>query len=50
MSGATNGSRPGWRDGLRESATFDRATIHEIQRAAREGGEELVKAEDRHIA
>ncbi|HET7120447.1 MAG TPA: FMN-binding glutamate synthase family protein [Solirubrobacterales bacterium] len=29
--------RPGWRDGLRESATFDRATIHEIQRAAREG-------------
>jgi glutamate synthase domain-containing protein 2 len=28
---------PGWRDGLRESATFDRATIHEIQRAAREG-------------
>ncbi|HEY2053746.1 MAG TPA: FMN-binding glutamate synthase family protein, partial [Solirubrobacterales bacterium] len=34
----TNGMpRPGWRDGLRESATFDRATIHEIQRAAREG-------------
>ncbi|MFN8215274.1 MAG: FMN-binding glutamate synthase family protein [Solirubrobacterales bacterium] len=30
-------SRPGWRDGLRESATFDLATIHEIQRAAREG-------------
>jgi len=30
-------ARPGWRDGLRESATFDRATIHEIQRAAREG-------------
>jgi glutamate synthase domain-containing protein 2 len=27
----------GWRAGLRESATFDRATIHEIQRAAREG-------------
>lgn len=33
-----NGRPPvGWRDGLRESATFDRATIHEIQRAAREG-------------
>jgi methylamine---glutamate N-methyltransferase subunit C len=29
--------RAGWRDGLRESATFDRAAIHEIQRAAREG-------------
>ncbi len=29
--------RAGWRDGLRESATFDRATIHEIRRAAREG-------------
>jgi glutamate synthase domain-containing protein 2 len=27
----------GWRPGLRESATFDRNVIHEIQRAAREG-------------
>jgi len=27
----------GWRPGLRESATFDRDVIHEIQRAAREG-------------
>src|SRR5208282_5121094 len=27
----------GWHPGLRESATFDRDTIHEIQRAAREG-------------
>ena len=27
----------GWRPGLRESATFDRDTIAEIQRAAREG-------------
>ncbi|MGH2937842.1 MAG: FMN-binding glutamate synthase family protein [Solirubrobacterales bacterium] len=36
MSGE-DGNRPGWREGLRESATFDRATIHEIQRAAREG-------------
>jgi glutamate synthase domain-containing protein 2 len=32
-----DGQRAGWRDGLRESATFDRATIHEIRRAAREG-------------
>lgn len=33
-----NGDRPhGWHPGLRESATFDRATIHEIQRAARTG-------------
>ncbi len=32
-----NGNRPGWREGLRESATFDRATLHEIRRAAREG-------------
>ena len=30
-------SGPGWHPGLRESATFDRNTIHEIQRAAREG-------------
>ena len=35
---AENGTpAPDWRSGLRESATFDRATIHEIQRAAREG-------------
>jgi glutamate synthase domain-containing protein 2 len=42
---ATNGSPPqigatladGWHPGLRESATFDRGTIAEIQRAAREG-------------
>src|SRR5580698_1046541 len=37
---ATNGSsrpRDGWHPGLRESATFDRDTIAEIQRAAREG-------------
>src|SRR5246127_4925284 len=37
---ATNGARPamrGWHPGLRESATFDRNTIAEIQRAAREG-------------
>jgi hypothetical protein len=27
----------GWHPGLRESATFDRNVIHEIQRAAREG-------------
>src|ERR687884_62040 len=27
----------GWHPGLRESATFDRNAIHEIQRAAREG-------------
>ena len=33
MSGSVNG----WRPGLRESATFDRDTIAEIQRAAREG-------------
>jgi glutamate synthase domain-containing protein 2 len=31
------GSRPALPGGLRESATFDRKTIHEIQRAAREG-------------
>jgi glutamate synthase domain-containing protein 2 len=37
MALETGERRPGWRDGLRESATFDRATIHEIQRAAREG-------------
>ncbi len=30
-------TRPGWRPRLRESATFDRDAIHEIQRAAREG-------------
>src|ERR687896_479771 len=30
-------SRRGWRPGLRESALFDRNTIAEIQRAAREG-------------
>jgi glutamate synthase domain-containing protein 2 len=36
--GNDEGNRPaGWRDGLRESATFDRATIYEIQRAARAG-------------
>src|SRR3954464_14515211 len=29
--------QPGWHPGLRESATFDRNAIHEIQRAAREG-------------
>ncbi len=42
---ATNGASPqaattladGWHPGLRESATFDRAAIAEIQRAAREG-------------
>src|SRR6201991_1997750 len=37
---ATNGAHPamrGWHPGLRESATFDRHTIAEIQRAAREG-------------
>src|SRR3954454_24956421 len=28
---------PGWHPGLRESATFDRNAIAEIQRAAREG-------------
>jgi glutamate synthase domain-containing protein 2 len=33
MGGASNG----WHPGLRESATFDRNVIHEIQRAAREG-------------
>jgi glutamate synthase domain-containing protein 2 len=32
-----NENQPGWRPGLRESATFDRDTIAEIQRAAREG-------------
>jgi glutamate synthase domain-containing protein 2 len=33
-----NGNTPtGWHPGLRESATFDRNTIAEIQRAAREG-------------
>jgi methylamine---glutamate N-methyltransferase subunit C len=37
MAGETGTPRAGWRDGLRESATFDRATIHEIRRAAREG-------------
>jgi methylamine---glutamate N-methyltransferase subunit C len=38
MTHDSNGKPPvGWRDGLRESATFDRATIHEIRRAAREG-------------
>ncbi|HWF36804.1 MAG TPA: hypothetical protein VG295_15600, partial [Solirubrobacteraceae bacterium] len=30
-------SENGWHPGLRESATFDRGTIAEIQRAAREG-------------
>src|ERR1700754_3449325 len=37
---ATNGAHPamrGWHPGLRESATFDRNAIAEIQRAAREG-------------
>ena len=39
MSTSTNGSRVGggWHPGLRESATFDRNVIAEIQRAAREG-------------
>src|SRR5436305_6751006 len=44
MSGATKVSTVssgsavnGWHPGLRESATFDRNAIHEIQRAAREG-------------
>jgi glutamate synthase domain-containing protein 2 len=40
MSPVSNGSGPvarGWHPGLRESATFDRDTIAEIQRAAREG-------------
>src|SRR6201985_2777189 len=32
-----NGNGYGWHPGLRESATFDRSVIHEIQRAAREG-------------
>src|SRR2546423_10197843 len=41
-SGATDVSGPGgaaggWHPGLRESATFDRTAIAEIQRAAREG-------------
>jgi glutamate synthase domain-containing protein 2 len=35
MAGGSNGGQPG--PGLRESATFDRRTIAEIQRAAREG-------------
>jgi hypothetical protein len=30
-------ARNGWHPGLRESATFDRNAIAEIQRAAREG-------------
>ena len=30
-------SSNGWQPGLRESATFDRGVIAEIQRAAREG-------------
>ncbi len=34
---AEDARRPAGPDGLRESATFDRTTIHEIQRAAREG-------------
>src|ERR1700745_3662109 len=37
---ATNGAHPairGWHPGVREPATFDRNTIAEIQRAAREG-------------
>src|SRR6201995_3044955 len=33
----TNGAHHGWQPGLRESATFDRDTIADIQRAAREG-------------
>jgi glutamate synthase domain-containing protein 2 len=33
----TNGNGYGWHPGLRESATFDRNSIAEIQRAAREG-------------
>jgi glutamate synthase domain-containing protein 2 len=39
VSTSTNGSRVGggWHPGLRESATFDRNVIAEIQRAAREG-------------
>jgi methylamine---glutamate N-methyltransferase subunit C len=32
-----NGAAAPWRAGLRESATFDRVAIHEIQRAARTG-------------
>src|ERR1700759_4281543 len=32
-----NGNGNGWHPGLRESATFDRGAIAEIQRAAREG-------------
>src|SRR6201992_2398611 len=35
--GSTNGAHHGWQPGLRESATFDRDTIADIQRAAREG-------------
>jgi glutamate synthase domain-containing protein 2 len=37
MAGEGSSRRAGWRDGLRESATFDRSTLHEIRRAAREG-------------
>jgi methylamine---glutamate N-methyltransferase subunit C len=41
MSVTSNGhngtARQGWQPGLRESATFDRDTIADIQRAAREG-------------
>ena len=39
VSSSANGSRVagGWHPGLRESATFDRNAIAEIQRAAREG-------------
>jgi methylamine---glutamate N-methyltransferase subunit C len=37
MAGDNGTHGAGWRDGLRESATFDRAAIHEIRRAAREG-------------
>ncbi|MFN8162537.1 MAG: FMN-binding glutamate synthase family protein [Solirubrobacterales bacterium] len=37
MAGESGKLPVGWRAGLRESATFDRTAIHEIQRAAREG-------------
>ena len=37
MAIVDNSARAGWRPGLRESATFDRDTIADIQRAAREG-------------
>ena len=37
MAGAGAGNGNGWHPGLRESATFDRDVIAEIQRAAREG-------------